>query len=186
MSLKGFSSRRDRRSANSTGFRLPQRSTWRRRRPGVEPLETRQLLTGTWQNLNPTNPGSGPSNGLSMMLLSDGTAMIQGGSGSPTTTWYQLSPDSSGNYVTGTWSSLGSMNVARRFFTTAALPDGRIFAVGGEYSTPTGFTNTAEIFDPTSGSGGTWTSVSSVPTPDSSYGDDPIEVLPDGRILAGY
>jgi hypothetical protein len=54
------------------------------------------------------------------------------------------------------------MNEARRFFTTAMLPDGRIFAVGGEYPK---FSNTAEIFDPTSNGGtGAWSFVDSVPT----------------------
>jgi hypothetical protein len=97
-----------------------------------------------------------------MMLLSDGTAAVQGGDGSPTTTWYRLSPNTSGDYARGSWSALGSMNEARRFFTTAMLPNGKIFAVGGEYPK---FSNTAEIFDPTANGGtGAWSFVDSVPT----------------------
>jgi hypothetical protein len=153
---------------------------------------------GTWMDLNPTNPSAGPSSTQVAMLLSDGSVMIQGGADQATDTWYRLSPDSTGSYVTGTWSALTSMNVQRLFFPSAVLPDGRVFVVGGEYSAPYDFTNTAEIFDPTVGASGTWTSVASVPTPptdvgdnpppsnESQYGDDPIEVLPNGDVLAGY
>ena len=126
------------------------------------------LPTGTWQSLAAT--GSGPSGTIALMLLSDGTVMAQGpASGpaySPTTTWYQLTPDSSGNYATGNWTQLDSMHEGRRFSTTAMLPNGDVFIVGGEYSTPDPFTNTAEIFDPTANGGaGSWTNVDSVPTP---------------------
>jgi hypothetical protein len=74
------------------------------------------------------------------------------------------------------------------FFTTAMLPNGKVFAVGGEYPS---FSNTAEIFDPLANGGlGSWTYVDSVPTADSQYGDDPIEVVATGpnagQILAGY
>ena len=52
--------------------------------------------------------------------------------------------------------------------------------------------------DPTAGTGGGWTNTSTIPTPPtdvgdnpppnpvSQFGDDPIETLPNGNILAGY
>jgi hypothetical protein len=143
--------------------RRPLRPEPRPRQPHVELLEDRVVPVWSWAPVNAFI--NGPTNGLAMMLLSDGTAAVQGGSGSPTTTWYRLSPNASGDYANGSWSALGSMNEARRFFTTAMLPDGRIFAVGGEYPK---FSNTAEIFDPTANGGaGAWSFVDSVPTPGS-------------------
>ena len=43
------------------------------------------------------------------------------------------------------------------------------------------FTNTGEIYNPVTN---TWTTITTFPQ--SRYGDDPTEVLPDGRVLAGY
>jgi autotransporter-associated beta strand protein len=163
----------------------------------IECLERRALLSGTWQTLAPINPASGPTYTQAMLLLSDGTLMIQGGSPLPTNTWYRLTPDSTGNYVDGSWSSLASMNEYRYVFGSAVLPNGNVFVVGGAQSRPDPFTNTAEIFKPASGPNGTWTSVAPVPTPPTSqflppgttasqWGEDPIELLSNGDILAGY
>ena len=160
-----MSFRQSRRSGHGT-----RRSNPCRRRFCLEPLEDRVVLTtpGTWQIVNAS--GAGPSGTIALMLLSNGTVMAQGpASGpafSPTTSWYQLTPDSSGNYATGSWTQLTSMNEARRFSTTAMLPDGNVFIVGGEYSSPDPFTNSAEVFNPTANGGlGSWTSVAGVPTP---------------------
>src|SRR5439155_22375346 len=91
-----------------------------------------------------------------------------------------------------------TMNQPRLYFPTAMLPDGRIFAIGGEYSPTVGFINAPEIFDPLTN---TWTRVADMPspptrvanfpsvpptTPRSQFGDDPITVLPNGDILAGW
>jgi hypothetical protein len=121
-----------------------------------------------------------------MLLLSDGTVMVQGG-GNPTTvtkTWYQLSPDSSGSYVNGTWTQLPSMGLEREWYASNVLRDGRVFVLGGEDSGPHGdmnWTNTGEIYDPVAN---TWTNIADFPR--TQFGDDPSEVLPDGRVLAGY
>jgi hypothetical protein len=120
-----------------------------------------------------------------MMLLSDGTVMVQGG-GTPTTvtkTWYQLTPDGSGSYANGTWSQLPDMSLERYAYASNVLPDGRVFVLGGEYSGPDGtsnWTNTGEIYDPVAN---TWTAIQNYPKP--MFGDNPSEVLPDGRVLAG-
>ncbi len=146
------------------------RTTARRRRLCLDALEDRVLLTtpGTWTTV--TASGTGPSGAIALMLLSNGSVMAQGpASGpafSPTTSWYELTPDSSGNYATGSWTQLASMSEARRFSTTAMLPNGDVFIVGGEYSSPDPFTNSAEIFDPTANGGtGSWTTVDGAPTP---------------------
>ncbi len=157
-------------------------------RPAVECLEDRTLLTGgTWTPL--TNLAPDTSGIQTMMLLSDGTIMAQGGSDSASKNWYSLTPDSSGSYVNGAWSLRASMNLERLFFPSNVLPDGRVFVYGGEYSGPntTGnIVNNGEIYDPTTNS---WTPVTPIPLsldPGNVFGDDPTEVIAGGKVLAGY
>lgn len=127
-------------------------------RKTVEKLEPRQLLSVSWNVLSASGPG--PSNGQAMMLLSDGSVLVQGGSNQSTTTMYRLSPQANtGSYVNGVWSAAGSMNEGRLFFSTVMLPDGRVFGIGGEYPK---FSNTAEIYDPKTDS---WSYVDGIPTP---------------------
>lgn len=148
------------------------------RRLNLESLEPRLALTGTWTALTHTAPAS--INNSAMMLLSDGTVMVQGGSNN---NWYKLAPDATGSYVNGNWSQLTSMSLGRSAFASNVLPDGRVFVIGGEYSGPSGArsdTNTGEIFNPLTN---TWTSIASYPA--ASYGDGSTMVLGDGRVLAG-
>lgn len=147
----------------------------------VEPLEERAVPTGTWTTLANLFPSSGAD---TMMLLSDGTVMVHGGAGFASSAWYRLTPDSSGSYIQGTWSALPAMQTARYAFTSDLLPDGRVLVMGGEYSGPNtelNALNTGEIYDPVAN---TWTSIADFPL--SHFGDDPTEVLPDGRVLGGY
>lgn len=126
--------------------------------PRLEILEDRVVPAGTWQTLAAS--GTAPPNGGAMMMLeSNGTVMVQDGSNPPpSSSIYNLAPQANtGSYVNGTFSQLPSMNQSRLFFSTATLPDGRIFAIGGEYPT---FSNTAEIYDPVAN---TWTPVDPVP-----------------------
>jgi hypothetical protein len=152
----------------------------RPRRLRLEELEVRTLLTGTWTGLAHLVPS--PNGTGTMTLLSDGTAMVQGGgSAGPANTWYQLTPDASGSYVNGTWTSLAMMRVQRLYYGSNVLPDGTVFLVGGEYSSEGGFSRSGEIYDPVSN---TWRGTANFPQ--SGFGDDPTMVLPDGRILGGY
>jgi hypothetical protein len=150
----------------------------------LELLETRNLLSGTWTQLASLAPSDAGTN--TMMLLSDGTVMVQGG-GTPTIvtkTWYQLTPDSSGGYINGAWSQLPSMGLEREWYASNVLPDGRVFVLGGEDSGPNGnmnWTNTGEMYDPLANN---WTGITNFPR--TQFGDDPSEVLPDGRVLVGY
>src|SRR5262249_30541617 len=117
-----------------------------------------------------------------MLLLSDGTVMMEGGdSGGIAQTWYQLTPDLAGNYTQGTWSEIASMDATRLYYASNVLPDGRVFLVGGEYSSQGSDTNTGEIYDPLTNS---WQDIATFPEP--SFGDGPSQLLPDGRVLAGY
>jgi hypothetical protein len=123
--------------------------------------------------------------------------MIQPGNNRPTNAWYRLTPDATGSYAKGAWSALAPMSEQRFVFASAVLPDGRVFVLGGAQSVPDPFTNTAEIFDPAAGAAGAWESVAPVPTPKtgvhlppgsttSQWGEDPIEVVANGNVLAGY
>src|SRR5258708_32145822 len=79
---------------------------------------------GTWQPLS--NP---PTFGAStMLLLTDGAVMCQEAGGK---NWWRLTPDSSGDYVNGTWSPLAPMKNTRLYYASAVLRDGRVFVAGG-------------------------------------------------------
>ena len=155
----------------------------------LERLESRNAPAGVWTAL--ANPV--PSGGVgTMLLLSDGTVMVQGsgiaGPDEGLAAWYRLTPDATGSYVNGSWSALASMGLAREFFAADVLPDGRVFVLGGEYSKdpaapgslPRTFVNSGQIYNPVSN---TWADIAPFPQPE--FGDDPSEVLPDGRVLAG-
>ena len=145
----------------------------------LEPLEERVVLTGTWSSVANTIPGG---NGVgTMLLLSDGTIMATDGNDAVSKSWYKLTPDSTGSYANGTWTTLASMHQTRLFFGSAVLPDGRVFVVGGEYSDAGGDTNTGEIYNPVSN---TWTVTANAPV--SQLGDANTEVLPDGNVLVSH
>jgi len=140
----------------------------------IEPLEQRMLLTGTWTPITNAAPGAS-----TMLLLTDGTVMVQAGTQSAN--WNKLTPDASGSYVNGTWSSMASSAVGRLYYASAVLPDGRVLVVGGEYSSAGGWTNTGEIYNPLSNS---WSNIT--PYPRTTGGDIMSEVLNDGTVLFQY
>src|SRR5215475_13398043 len=96
-----------------------------------------------------------------MLLLSDGSVLVHQRMDehhNPPTgmEWFRLAPDTHGDYAAGTWSGPFNMNAAREYFASGVLRDGRVFVLGGEYSTAsppdssgnTQDTPTGEIFDP--------------------------------------
>jgi hypothetical protein len=157
-----------------------------RRKPWlqIEDLEERTVPAGTWSTLANAYPEYGA--GL-MMLLSDGTVMVQGGeevTSSASSTWYKLTPDASGSYLLGTWAQLASMNTMRIDFGSNVLSDGRVFVMGGEYTDPNtdqNNVNTGEIYDPVAN---TWTKIANFTK--SQFGSAPTEVLSSGDVLCGY
>ena len=135
------------------------------------------LAPGTWSQTTIAPGAIG-----TMMLLPNGHVMAQGGG--VTNAWYQLTPDANGNYASGAWSSLASMGLQRLYFGSNILQNGKVFLVGGEYSGPSGasnWINSGEIYDPVANS---WSPTATFPQ--SQFGDDPTEILPNGNILAGY
>jgi hypothetical protein len=138
-------------------------------------------------NSPPFNPGA-------MILLSDGTLMVQdqGPSNNGSASWWRLTPDITGSYVNGVWTQLASIpssfNYAPLYFASQLLPDGRVLIEGGEYnlgnSNPV-WTNQGAIYDPVANS---WTAVS---PPDGGagnwvrIGDAPSTLLADGAFMIG-
>jgi hypothetical protein len=116
-----------------------------------------------------------------MLLLTDGTVMVQGYD--PGNNWMRLTPDATGSYVNGTWSNIAPMSIPRLYFASHVLPNGNVWLLGGEYTgnpfTPV-WTNTGEIYDSVANS---WSPIA--PHPNSLFGDDPSMLLSNGKILAG-
>lgn len=101
--------------------------------------------TASWTKL--TNLA--PDNAGTMLLLTDGTVMVQGYS--PGNNWMRLTSDRTGSYIHGTWSALASMSIPRLYYASHVLPSGKVWLLGGEYSgfgLPANWTNTGEMYDP--------------------------------------
>ena len=132
----------------------------------------------------PSNPLGATSN---MILLPNGTILVQG-VGTPANNrasnlWSILTPDASGNYATGTWTTIGAMNVQRYNYSSWVTNSGNVVIAGGQYTTvPVGNTNSdIEIFNPVSG---TWTQ-SLASYPGFFLSNSPSAMLPSGAILFG-
>jgi hypothetical protein len=131
-------------------------------------------MAGTWQPL-----ANQPSfNTSTMILLTDGRVMVQE---EATEHWHALTPDASGSYVNGSWSTLADMSFWRRYYSSGVLKDGRVFLCGGEQSGDVGDTKKGEIYDPV---GDEW---KSIPEPSMlpEVGDAACCVLPNGKVLVG-
>jgi hypothetical protein len=176
MMLDSFKPAYHREPGTSQRPRRDSRPSRRRdRRPGVETVESRILLAGSWIPVAEPAPGGVET----MLLLTDGRVMAQIGS---TDAWYALKPNTRGSYVRGTWSRLASMHDTRLYYASAVLPSGNVFVAGGEIGTGG---NSVETYDPVTDQ---WASVQSpddanLPDPPRKIGDAPSKLLPDGDIL---
>lgn len=133
---------------------------------------------GTWATF--CVPSSvGPFSPDTALLLTDGSVLIHDSFGA---NWVRLTPDPQGNYETGTWSSLLPMTIAREFFASGVLSDGRVFVVGGEYGPGQLDVTSAEIFDPKTN---IWCAVAKPDAFNYIQGDASGCVLADGRVLLG-
>ncbi|HZU38854.1 MAG TPA: kelch repeat-containing protein, partial [Gemmataceae bacterium] len=120
----------------------PRRRARTSARLAVQLLEKRELLTGTWLQLaNRPTLAIGDIALGTMLLLPNGSVMVNGegpasqqkNQSGASSSWYELTPDSTGSYVNGTWTQLPSMNTPRRFFGSVVLPNGQVLIAGGEY-----------------------------------------------------
>ncbi|MFI5299534.1 MAG: hypothetical protein ACHREM_15700 [Polyangiales bacterium] len=134
--------------------------------------------SGKWTTVANTPVTAAP--GFSI-LLTDGSVMVQDlntyGNG-----WWKLTPDTTGSYVNGTWTTLAPMpnGYAPLYFAAGVLPDGRVIVMGGEYQAfnPT-WTTQGAIYDPVLDQ---WTSVAP-PAGWQTIGDAQSAVLADGRFV---
>ncbi len=104
-------------------------------------------------NIMPNNAGS------TMLLLTDGTVMVQGGGAR----WFRLTPDITGSYVNGAWSATAPMSTPRLDFASQVLPNGQLWVAGGEYAgpgLPDYWIGSGEIYDPVSDS---WSPIAPFP-----------------------
>jgi hypothetical protein len=132
---------------------------------------------GTWTS---GNRPSGNPNLSNPLLLTDGTVIAHV---SCTGTWWKLTPDNTGSYVNGTWSTIASLpsGYTPRFFGSAVLTDGKVVIEGGEYNSGCGaqWTTLGSIYDPVAN---TWTSISP-PSGWTTIGDAQAIVLTNGTYL---
>jgi hypothetical protein len=132
------------------------------------------------------------ADGGTALLLTDGTVLMQECElGQGTRRWWRLHPDETGSYVSGVWSRAAESHVARKYFASAVLADGRVIVAGGEYSDAGGFnieddTNRCEIYDPVADA---WTEIdppqSAAGATWSQIGDGACALLADGTFLLG-
>jgi hypothetical protein len=126
-------------------------------RPRLKPIPPRRSLESAaavtpttqlaWQPMKNQAPSG--NNGVQLMIQgTDGSILVQAYDGQ---TWMKLTPDDKGSYINGTWTTLASEPVARLYFGSQIMGDGRLYVVGGEYSGPAlipDWSNTGEIYDP--------------------------------------
>ena len=138
-------------------------------------LGTSVASAQSWQPLR-NRPAIQPTTTL---LLRDGRVMAHQGN---TGQWQILTPDSTGSYVNGTWSTAASlpMGYAPYYFSSAVLSDGRVIVEGGEDNFGVeNWTNLGAIYDPVADQ---WTSVN---PPDGwrTIGDAASAVLANGTYM---
>jgi Abnormal spindle-like microcephaly-assoc'd, ASPM-SPD-2-Hydin/Kelch motif len=138
---------------------------------------TKESVMASWKSLSGI-PSFSPD---TMLLMTDGSILIHDAYGAD---WYRLAPDSNGQYDTVgvSWSGPFAMANTRQFFGSGIVKDGRVYAVGGEYSSAGNDTPLGEIFDPLTNA---WSPLSK-PAAFSSVAGDAIScILQDGRVIFG-
>jgi hypothetical protein len=121
-----------------------------------------------------TAPMSSERVGHTATLLDDGSVLVAGGhlavaNDGPSALAERYDP------VSGTWSPVAPMLLARFGATATKLADGRVLVAGGYGAS--GATDEAEVFDP---GAGTWTAVAPMP---GTHVNGQAVPLPDGSVL---
>jgi hypothetical protein len=142
----------------------------------LAPAATPTITIGTWAKVATKAPHA---NCGVMLLLTDGTVVAHNTSGTGEGTgWDRLTPSATGSYVNGTWTSITSMKYDRLFFSSQVLPNGELFAAGGEY----GAGDTAgEVYNPVTN---VWNRTEGVVSKMNIF-DGNSELLYNGIVLVG-
>jgi hypothetical protein len=136
------------------------------------------------QSWTPLNNQPGVNLGP-MLQLRDGRILVHEEQAGDATAWHVLTPDATGSYINGTWSSGGHLpsNYAPFYFGSQVLEDGRTVVIeGGEYN----FGNAVwtNLGSRLTYSGGSFTWVAnSPPTGWAQIGDAQSVILADGRYM---
>ena len=115
------------------------------------------------------------------VLLPNGKVLVAGGEVHPPD--ITLATAELYDPATGTWSSTGSLSVSRTGATAVLLPNGKVLVAGGVSGGCCGtgfFTNTAELYDPETGS---WTPTGNMATARSFSNYERAKLLPNGKVL---
>ena len=138
----------------------------------------------TWAPVT-NNPGH---NLGAMLQLRDGRILVHEEQSGNSANWWILTPDSTGSYKNGTWSSGGQLPSGYKpwFFSSAVFLDGKTVIVeGGEYNSGQQVeTKLGAIGTVTPGGSVTWVS-NNPPSNWQNIGDAPSIVLADGRYMQG-
>ncbi len=129
---------------------------------------------GTWTALNNLSPGL---SGGGMLLLSDGTVLCKTSSGTTDgigNIYARLTPDLTGSYANGSWSTIAPMHNTRLYYSTQLLKDGRVYVAGGEYGTGG---SSGETYNPVTN---VWTNNGAV---GAFVSDANSEILENGTVL---
>jgi hypothetical protein len=136
------------------------------------------------QTWTPLNNQPGADVGV-MLQLRDGRILVHEEQGGNSARWHLLTPDATGSYVNGTWSSGGTLpsGYAPWFFGSQVLLDGKTIAVeGGEYNNGDSVWTTLGAIGTISGNTINWAK-NSPPSGWSSIGDAESVILPDGTYM---
>jgi Abnormal spindle-like microcephaly-assoc'd, ASPM-SPD-2-Hydin len=120
-----------------------------------------------------------------MLQLRDGRILVHEEQAGNSRNWHILTPDSTGSYVNGTWSSGGQLPVgyAPWFFGSQVLMDGKTVVIeGGEYNGGRSVWTTKGAIGTISGSTLTWTA-NSPPAGWTTLGDAESVLLADGTYM---
>lgn len=154
------------------------------------PSGVSQQTLNAWQHSHPgtiTRLANQPPTGMQLAwLMTDGTVLAQ--SGANWSNFYIYTPDSSGNYASGTWKQVGSLQSGYGPDAAASdvLASGKFVIDGGEYNSPgNGYdlqlTNLGAVYDPTTQK---FTALGH-PNGWNYIGDSPSTVLPNGDMIVG-
>lgn len=151
-----------------------------KRRHAVTGADRARARAGGWQPVSAHAPFSGGAD--TEMLMTDGSVMVHDAC---TSNWFDLVPDKTGSYVSGTWTQKASMpsNYTPLYFASAVLPDGKLIVDGGEYNAGClgDETSLGAIYDPVANS---WKAVLP-PNGWSEIGDAQSVVLANGIFMLG-
>ncbi len=136
------------------------------------------------QTWTPLNHQPGADVGV-MLQLRDGRILVHEEQSGNSANWHILTPDATGSYINGTWTSGGTLpsGYAPWFFGSQVLLDGKTIAVeGGEYNGGSQDWTTLGALGTISGSSITWAK-NSPPSGWSHIGDAESVILPDGTYM---